>query len=71
METFLLRTHIICEASNGVLGIQDICHFTSKDMGYYLFYFQGCGILCSIFSLLLGPDIKYLEKIIMEIFGSL
>ena len=42
------------EACIGVLGIQDICHFTSRDMGYYPFYFQGYGILCSIFSLLSG-----------------
>ena len=37
-----------------VLGIQDICHFTSRDIGYYQFYFQGYGILCSIFWLLSG-----------------
>ena len=40
------------EACIGVLGIQDICHFTSMDIGYYPFYFQGYGILCSIFWLL-------------------
>ena len=44
----------IVEACIGVLGIQDICHFTSRDIGYYPFYFQGYGILCSIFSLLSG-----------------
>ena len=33
------------EACIGVLGIQDICHFTSRDIGYYPFYFQGNGIL--------------------------
>ena len=38
----------------GVLGIQDICHFTSRDIGYYPFYLQGYGILGSIFSLLPG-----------------
>ena len=42
------------EACIGVLGIQDICHFTSRDIGYYPFYFQGYGILGSIFSLLPG-----------------
>ena len=42
------------EACIGVLGIQDICHFTSRDKGYYPFYFQGYGILFSIFSLLSG-----------------
>ena len=42
------------EACIGVLGIQDICHFTSRDIGYYPFYFQGYRILGSIFSLLPG-----------------
>ena len=42
------------EACIGVLGIQDICHFTSRDIGYYPFYFQGYRILCLIFSLLPG-----------------
>ena len=36
----------------GVLRIQDICHFTFRDIGYYPFYFQGYGILGSIFLLL-------------------
>ena len=31
----------IIEACIGVLGIQDICHFTFRDIGYYPFYFQG------------------------------
>ena len=44
----------IDEAYIGVLEIQGICHFTSRDMGYYPFYFQGYGILCSIFMLLSG-----------------
>ena len=38
----------IKEACIGVIGIQDICHFTFRDIGYYLFYFQGYRILCSI-----------------------
>ena len=42
------------EACIGVLGIQDICHFTSRDIRYFPFYFQGYGILCSIFGLLSG-----------------
>ena len=37
------------EACIGVLGIQDSRHFTSRDIGYYPFYFQGYGILGSIF----------------------
>ena len=37
-----------------VLGIQDICNFTFRDIGYYPFYFQGYGILGSIFSFLPG-----------------
>ena len=45
---------VTSEACIGVLGIQDICHFTSRDIGYYPFYFQGYGILCSIFWLLSG-----------------
>ena len=44
----------ISEACIGVFGIQDICHFTSRDIGYFPFYFQGNGILCSIFGLLSG-----------------
>ena len=42
------------EACIGVLGIQDMCHFTSRDIGYYPCYFQGYGILGLIFSLLTG-----------------
>ena len=42
------------EVCIGVLGIQDICHFISRDIGYYPFYFQGYRILCLIFSLLPG-----------------
>ena len=45
---------ITSEACIGVLGIQDICHFTSRDIGYYPFYFQGYGILGSILPLLPG-----------------
>ena len=38
------------EACIGVLGIQNICHFISRDIGYFPFYFQGYRIiLCSIF----------------------
>ena len=45
---------IMNEACIGVLGLQDICHFTSRDIGYYLLFFKGNGILGSIFSLLPG-----------------
>ena len=51
---YLWVAQIHIEACIGVLGIQDICHFTSRDIEYDSFYFQGCGILCSIFSLLSG-----------------
>ena len=51
---FLEKYKAFLEACIGVLGIQDICHFTSRDIGYYLFYFQGYGILGSIFLLLPG-----------------
>ena len=38
------------EACIGVLGIQDICHFTSRDIGYYQCYFQGyCVQYCRYF----------------------
>ena len=40
------------------LGMQDICHFISRDMGYYPFYFQSYTILCSIF-LFSCRDIEY------------
>ena len=43
---------VIYEACIGVIGIQDICHFTSRDIGYYPFYFQGYRILCSISGIL-------------------
>ena len=49
------------DACIGVLGIQDICLFTSRDIGYNPFYFQGYGILGSIFSLLPGI-LKILEN---------
>ena len=57
----LARSITIDEACIGVLGIQDICHFTSRDIGYNPFYFQGYGILGSIFSLLPGI-LKILEN---------
>ena len=49
-----VESSIADEACIGVLGIQDICHFTSRDIGYYPFYFHGYGILGSTFSLLPG-----------------
>ena len=39
-------------------------------MGYYLFYFQGYGVFCSIF-LFIFRGVGYLEKLIMGIFVSL
>ena len=44
----------VSKACIGVLGIQDICHFTLRDIGYYPFYFQKYWILGSIFLLLPG-----------------
>ena len=44
----LIRVSTVCsqnEACIGVLGIQGISHFTSRDIGYYPFYFQGYRIL--------------------------
>ena len=39
----------INEACIWVLEIPDICHFTSRDIGYYPFYFRRYGILYKIF----------------------
>ena len=48
-KRYMLLTN---EACIGIIGIQDICHFTSRDIGYYPFYFRGYRILCSISVLL-------------------
>ena len=53
-EQTLALPFILQWACIGVLGIQDTFHFTSRDIGYYPFYFQGYWILGSIFSLLPG-----------------
>ena len=53
------------EACIGVLRIQDICHFTSRDIGYYPFYFQGFNIFVT------SRDIENLGKLIMGIFADL
>ena len=37
--------------------MQDICHYTSRDIGYFPFYFQVNSILCSI----LGTFIRKLN----------
>ena len=52
--TQILISSCTNEACLGVLEIQDISHFTSRDIGYYPFYFPGYGILCSIFELISG-----------------
>ena len=52
-----------------VLGIQDICHFTSRVMGCYPFYLQGYGKLF-LLVLFTFRDIGYLGKLIMGIFAS-
>ena len=49
-----------------ILGIQAICHLNSLDMGYYPFYFQGYGILCSIY-LFTFRGIEYLGTIYGDI----
>ena len=43
----------LVEACIGVLWIQAVCHFTSRDIGYFPFYFQGYGIINSISGILL------------------
>ena len=59
---------VIDEACLRVLGIQDICHFTSRDMGYYSFYFQW--IWDTVYNTFVNfGDIRYLEKKIMGIFA--
>ena len=57
------------EACIGVIGIQDICHFTSRDIGYYPFYFQGYRILCSISGILcfLPKNKKQTEKATVKV----
>ena len=45
---------IFIEACIGVPGIQNIYPFTSRDIGYFPFYFQGYGILWSIPGILLS-----------------
>ena len=54
----------------GFLWIQHVCHFISRDMGYYEFYFQGYEILCSIilFSFRDICDIagRYIDKFFMR-----
>ena len=64
-DKILFEVHLNIEACIGVLGIQDICHFTSRDIGYFPFYFQGYGILCSISGILLFSSkiYKYREEI--------
>ena len=37
--------YTITEACIGVIGIQDICHFTSRDIGYSV-QFQGYCVFC-------------------------
>ena len=52
------------------LWMHAICHFTSRDMGHYPFYFQRYGILCSIF-LFTFRDMGYLGEITICIFARL
>ena len=71
---FLPKSHKkdirLTEACIAVLRIQGICLSTSRDIGYYPFYFQGYGILCSIFLFTFG-DIGYFGKITMGIFAGI
>ena len=52
-SSFIKLPFAEAEACIGVLGIQDICHFTSRDIGYFPFNFQGYRILYSISGILL------------------
>ena len=61
------HTNVACI---GVLGIQDICHSTSRDVGYYSFYFQD--IWDTVFNIFITfRDIEYLGKFSMWIFANL
>ena len=42
------------DTNEACIGIQDICHFTSRDIGYYPVYFQGYRVLCSLFGYFQG-----------------
>ena len=58
------------EACIGVLGIPDICHFTSRDIGYYPFLLPG--IWDTVFNILVTfRDIEYFGKLIIGIFANL
>ena len=41
----VVPTIVFIDACRAVLGIQNICHFTSRDIAYYPFNFQGYGIV--------------------------
>ena len=61
------RTNEVCI---GVLGIQGICHFTSRDIGYYPNLLPGIWDTASnIF--ITFRDIEYLGKLIIGIFACL
>ena len=59
----ITEQYTIHEACVGALGIQDICNFTSRDIGYFPFYFQGYGLLRSISGILVffSPKCKNTE----------
>ena len=60
----------IQEACIWVLGIQDICHFTTRDIGYYPFLLPG--IWDTVFNIFVTfRHTEYLGKVIMGIFASL
>ena len=53
------------------LGIQDICHFTSRDIGYYSFYLH-TGIWDTWANIFVtSRDIENLGKLITGIFADL
>ena len=56
--------YILWRLVNGVLEIYGIGHITSRDIGYYPIYFQGYGILSSIFFSTFR-DIENLGNLIM------
>ena len=59
------------EACIGVLGIQDMCHFTSSDIGYVLSILLPV-IWDTVFNIFYTfRNIEYLGKLNMRIFASL
>ena len=53
-----------------MIGIDDMCHFTSRDMGYYPFYFHGYRVPCSILFFTFRDRYGIFRKLIRGIFAK-